>query len=405
MHTEVLGRRDECGRTAPDGPAGRLGSHRARDGSRGAPVGIDLDRPHAALVVGKRGYGKSYTLGVLAEEAARARGVAPVVVDPMGVFRGLADDATGTPVPARIVDEPTIRADAIPPARWPELVGSDPDQPVGALVWHAASTAATLSEMRAVVDAADATADVRRAAGNRLRRADSWGVFDPAGLDAHALAGGEATILDCSDLDDAPSNAVVAGVAAALYDARLGRGAAGVAGAEPPTVERLPWLFVDEAHVFFEGVAGASLRAILTRGRAPGVSLVAATQRPSALPAVAVSQSDLRIVHRLTAGPDVRALAAADPAYVDTDVTDAMPTAPGEALVVDDTAEATRTVAVRERDTPHGGASPRASAVAAASPTSAAASHADSAEATDVELIDTETVDTDATETDEYTRV
>ena len=173
-----------------------------------------------------------------------------------------------------------------------------------------------------------------------------------------------------------------------------------MAGAEPPAVERLPWLFVDEAHVFFEGVAGASLRAILTRGRAPGVSLVAATQRPSALPAVAVSQSDLRIVHRLTAGPDVRALAAADPAYVDTDVTDAMPTAPGEALVVDDTAEATRTVAVRERDTPHGGASPRASAVAAASPTSAAASHADSAEATD-----TGTADPDATETDEYTRV
>jgi len=175
-----------------------------------------------------------------------------------------------------------------------------------------------------------------------------------------------------------------------------------------PTVDRLPWLFVDEAHVFFEGVAGASLQTILTRGRAPGVSLVAATQRPSALPAVAVSQSDLRIVHRLTAGPDVRALAAADPAYVDTDVTDAMPTAPGEALVVDDTAEATRTVAVRERDTPHGGASPRASAVAAASSTPAAVSRTDSAEATDTGMVNTQTIDTidpDATETDECTRV
>ena len=408
MHTEVLGRRGECAEVAPPaGPVGRLGHHRARDGSRGAPVEIDFDRPHAALVVGKRGYGKSYTLGVLAEEAARIRGVAPVIVDPMGVFRGLAADGTGTPVPARIVDEPTIRADAIPPARWPQLVGSDPDQPVGALVWHAASTAATLSQMRAVVDAADATADVRRAADNRLRRAESWGVFDPAGLDASALAGGEATILDCSDLDDAPSNAVVAGVAAALYDGRLGRGAVGAADTEASTVDRLPWLFVDEAHVFFEGVAGGSLRAILTRGRAPGVSLVAATQRPSALPAVAVSQSDLRIVHRLTAGPDVRALAAADPTYLDTDVTDAMPTAPGEALVVDDTAEATRTVAVRERDTPHGGASPRASAVTAASSTPAAVSRTDSAEATDTGVVNTKTIDTtdpDATETDEYTR-
>jgi hypothetical protein len=42
-----------------------------------------------------------------------------------------------------------------------------------------------------------------------------------------------------------------------------------------------------------------------------------------------------------------------------------MPTGPGEALVIDDTAEAVRTVAVRERDTPHGGDSPRASAVTA----------------------------------------
>ncbi|MFB6092705.1 MAG: ATP-binding protein [Haloquadratum sp.] len=384
MQHEVLGRRG-CGPTTnPDagtatpaarsdagagalapGPVGRIGHHRARDGSRGGPVAIDFDRPHAALVVGKRGYGKSYTLGVLVEEAARTPGIAPVVVDPMGVFSGLAAppaDADAEPVPARVVDAPTVRADAVPPSRWPRLVGADPDAPVGALVWHAAADSSTLAEMREVVTDADAPAGVRRAAANRLRRAAAWEVFSPDGLDARALAGGEATILDCSGLDDAPANAVVAGVAAALYDGRLGRDA----GAEDGSVDRLPWLFLDEVHVYFGGVAAGPLRTILTRGRAPGVSLVAATQRPSALPDVAVSQSDLRVVHRLTAGPDVRALAAADPAYVDADVTDAMPTAPGEALVIDDAAEAVRTVAIRERDTPHGGASPRASRVAAA---------------------------------------
>ena len=368
MHTEVLGRSADDGPTDADSTsdagsfAGTFGHHRARDGSRGAPVAVDFDRPHAALVVGKRGYGKSYTLGVLIEAAARTPGVAPVVVDPMGVFRGLAAEATGDPVPARVIEEPTIRADAVSPADWPALVGTDPDGPAGALVWHAAGAAATLDGMREVVADADAGDDVRRAAANRLRRAASWEVFDPAGLDARALADDAATVLDCSRLDDAPSNAVAAGVAAALYDGRLGRSATG--GDAP--IERLPWLFLDEAHVFFEGVASGPLRAILTRGRAPGVSLVTATQRPSALPAVAVSQSDLRVVHRLTAGSDVRALAAADPAYVDDDIADAMPTAPGEALVVDDTAEATRTVAVRTRDTPHGGASSRASAAARA---------------------------------------
>ena len=374
MHTEILGRPDDDATTdtiphatgdAGAAFVGTLGHHRARDGSRGTPVALDFDRPHSGLVVGKRGYGKSYTLGVLIEEAARTPGVAPVAIDPMGVFRGLTADATGDPVPARVIDDPTIRADAVPPARWPELVGTDPDRPVGALVWHAAGAAVTLDGMREIVADSDAGDDVRRAAANRLRRAASWGIFDPAGLDARALADGAATVLDCSRLDDASSNAVAAGVAAAMYDGRVGRSASG--GDESvPVIDRLPWLFVDEAHVFFEGVASAPLRTILTRGRSPGVSLVAATQRPSALPEVAVSQSDLRIVHRLTAGSDVRALAAADPSYVDADLVDSMPTAPGEALVVDDTAEATRTVAVRRRDTPHGGSSPRASAAARA---------------------------------------
>jgi hypothetical protein len=83
---------------------------------------------------------------------------------------------------------------------------------------------------------------------------------------------------------------------------------------------------------------------------------------------VVVSQSDLRIVHRLTAGPDIRSLAAADPAYLDGDVAGSMPSSPGDALVIDDTAEAVRTVAIRSRDTPHGGSSPRASTVSVALP-------------------------------------
>ncbi|GGJ02367.1 nucleotidyltransferase [Halobellus salinus] len=364
MRTEILGRAptdDIDSESDAAAYTGRLGHHRARDGSRGGPVAVDFDRPHAGLVVGKRGYGKSYTLGVLAEAAARTHGVAPVVIDPMGVFCGLAAEsaADADPVPARVVTDPTVRADAVPPERWPALVGADADDPVGALVWHAASTAVTLSEMRSVVADADADPATVRAAGNRLRRAAAWAVFDPDGLDTRALAGGEATVLDCSGLDDAPANAIVAGVAAALYRSRVG--AAGGSGAAESTIDRLPWLVVDEAHAFLSGVASAPLHRILTRGRAPGVSVVAATQRPSALPDVAVSQSDLRIVHRLTAGPDLDALAAADPAYLDEALSESMPTAPGEALVIDDTAEAVRTVAIRERDTPHGGDSPRAS--------------------------------------------
>jgi len=79
------------------GPAGDLGSYRALDGSEGAPLHIDLDGPHAMLIVGKRGYGKSYTLGVIAESLARAEGVAPVIIDPMGVFDTLGQESDGEP--------------------------------------------------------------------------------------------------------------------------------------------------------------------------------------------------------------------------------------------------------------------------------------------------------------------
>ncbi|WP_101295747.1 ATP-binding protein [Halegenticoccus soli] len=349
---QVLGRTpDQCDREGR-APTGRLGIYRARDGSGGAAVGIDLDRPHAGLVVGKRGSGKSYTIGVVAEAAARADGVAPVVIDPMGAFAGLADGAGARDevVPAERVERPTVRASALPPSTWPDLLGLDAAAPVGALVWRAASERATLAGMRGYVSEASVGDGVRRAAENHLRLAESWDVFGGDGLGVDDLVGTEATVLDLTDAVPAAMNAVCAAVARGLYEART-------AG----KLDRLPWLFVDEAHAFFGGIAADALRTVLTRGRVPGVSLVAATQRPSALPDVAVSQADLAIVHRLTSGADIEALAAARPTYFAGSLRERLPRRPGDALVVDDATEAVHGVRIRERETPHGGASPRAS--------------------------------------------
>ncbi|MFD1511723.1 ATP-binding protein [Halomarina rubra] len=334
MH--VLGSTDDLG------PVGHLGAYRARDGSPGEEVGLDLGGPHAALVVGKRGFGKSYTLGVLAEELARTDGVAPVVVDPMGTFVTLADSPES--VPARVV-EPRVRADALDPQAWCSLLGLDATSAVGALVWRAACETTTLDEMVSFVGDGDAPDAVRMAAENHLRLAESWGVFDAGSPD---LSGSEATILDCSGLDDAAMNAVCLGVAEACYRGRLDGSTA-----------RQPWLLVDEAHVFFEGVAASALARVLTRGRAPGVSLVCATQRPGALPPVAVSQSDLVVMHRLTGRADLRAFRETRPTYVGDDVETRMPERPGDALVVDDATEGVHAIRIRERLTPHGGDSPR----------------------------------------------
>jgi hypothetical protein len=330
------------GRDDGDGPTVDLGACLARDGSTGAAVELDLDRPHAGLVVGKRGYGKSYTLGVLAEGLVAATGVTPVVVDPMGAFGGL--DVLEA---VRAVDRPRVSPAALPPRAWCDLLDLSPTDAAGGLVWRAAGECETLSGMRAAVQSADADRAARRAATNHLDLAAAWDVFDPTGLSPASLSA--ATVVDCSGLDAAPMNAVVRALAAGSYRAR-------VDGA----LDVLPWLLVDEAHVLFEGVAGPAMETLLTRGRAPGVSLVAATQRPAALPPVAVSQADLLVAHRLTAEADVEALARARPTYANAPLADRLPARPGEAVVVDDVTEAVTVLRIRSRRTDHGGASARA---------------------------------------------
>jgi DNA helicase HerA-like ATPase len=335
------------GREHERGPTARLGHYRARDGSPGAPVDLDLDGPHAGLVVGKRGSGKTYTLGVLVEALADTDGIAPVVADPMGAFEPLA----GAAIDATVV-QPRVRADSLGPRAWCSLVGLTPERGAGALVWQAATETTTLSGMADWVADADADATARRAAANHLALAESWGIFDADGISADRLCDGGVTVLALDGVDRAPANAVLAAVASALYDARVGE-----------RTQRLPWLLVDEAHVFTDGVAERALRRLLTRGRQPGVSCWLATQRPSALPAVAVSQADFVLAHRLTSERDIGALTDARPTYLDGTLGNRLPSATGEALVVDDVTESTHHVQVRERRTPHGGGSPRASAV------------------------------------------
>ncbi len=64
----------------------------------GMPVRLDLVSPHVMLVAGKRGSGKSYTLGIIAEELALAMErreieVAVIIVDTVDVFRQMIEPA------------------------------------------------------------------------------------------------------------------------------------------------------------------------------------------------------------------------------------------------------------------------------------------------------------------------
>lgn len=337
---EVLGQRDD------DGRACHLGRYLARDGSKGQSVGLDLERPHSGLIVGKRGSGKSHTMGVIAEGVADTEGVTGVVVDPMGGLTGLANADS-----ARSIESPSVDPATLPPRSWCALLRLDPADAVGTLVWRAAATTSDLSGMVDFVTDADAAPEVCRGAQNHLQLAQSWEVFDTNGLDGCDLQAGTLTVLDLAGVDTAPANAIVRAVSDGLFSTALHENTA-----------PLPWLLIDEAHVFFDGMAAPGLHRILRRGRHPGMSLIAATQRPAALPSVAVAQADLLVAHRLTATADVSALGEAQQRYHHERLAARLPTTTGAALIVDDTTESVHTVTIRDRRTPHGGETPRAKA-------------------------------------------
>jgi len=167
-------------------PTGLLGHYRARDGSHGARVELDLDRPHVGLVVGKRGSGKSYTLGVLAEAIARADRVAPVVVDPMGAFRTL----DRPPVSARVA-EPRVAADALSHRGrgvdwWDQIRRAGPDRSSGRprlneTPWQGCrSTSTTPTQRPRRAARRRTTPDGRPVAGLRRRRARATGSDRPS---------------------------------------------------------------------------------------------------------------------------------------------------------------------------------------------------------------------------------
>ncbi|MHA3963007.1 MAG: ATP-binding protein [Candidatus Thorarchaeota archaeon SMTZ1-45] len=97
----VLGRSESFHRKYHTGGLGTIGgvaetSDDILTSLMGMPVTLDLMSPHVMFVAGKRGSGKSYTLGIIAEELALAMErreieVAVVVVDTVDVFRQMVD--------------------------------------------------------------------------------------------------------------------------------------------------------------------------------------------------------------------------------------------------------------------------------------------------------------------------
>jgi len=172
--------------------------------------------------------------------------------------------------------------------------------------------------------------DSIRAITSRFEAAKTWGIFDEKGTPLGKLSReGQMTVLDTSFLDDNVTALVIGILARRLLAARKisTRKEAANQFKElnmeelieleiPPT-----WLFIDEAHTLIPSgnevtAATSGLIEYVKQGRRPGLSLVFATQQPSAINTKVLSQLDVIITHKLIFDDDIKAVFKRTPTII-----------------------------------------------------------------------------------------
>ena len=364
----------------------------------------------AVFICGKRGSGKSYTLGVIIEELfAQERGKAVLLIaDPMGIYHTMAlpnetqwDEvrpagllAQGFPVRLIVPGDPVVRfgdaqvlnqlqtngvevqslwinAHDLSADAWCEIFNLGINEVMGIAMWRAVEglhetghpfTVADLVEhIRKDKRAKDVTIE---ALENRLTVAEKWGIFSEAPMhltDVFSLD--HINVLDLSVLDAGTKglrNLVLDIVARRLFTERTQMRRREEFGLET----QLPrvWMAIDEAHQFVPQGRASLCKEMLIRwvkeGRQPGLSLIVATQQPSAIDAELLSQCDLIVAHKITTWDDIHALDRLSATYMQGDLKGYIRelNRQGEALLVDDETEVVNTIRVRPRLSAHGGA-------------------------------------------------
>lgn len=363
------------------------------------PVTLETSRARVLLVCGKRGSGKSYTLGVLVEELFQQQPPPCVlVIDPVGSFWTLAESsnpsAQGLPVQLLVPGDPekvyppvlrehyrqlgiiltrlTFAPSSLSADAWCLLFNLSINEPLGIALTRAVQalsgqlTHFDLSRLEQAIALDPLSHDkTKEALVNRLRVAAGWGLFDVAALDLEAALGPERVhVLDCSVLDYGPQG--LRSLVLDLLTRRLFAGAQARAQALLPQAPEAAapklWLLVDEAHQFLPHGTSSLCKEALIRwvkeGRQPGLSCVVASQQPGSLEPEVLSQADALIAHRLTNLDDLDAVDHLSQAYVGSPLHVYVRHLknPGEAIFIDDTRERVAMLKIRQRLTRHGGA-------------------------------------------------
>lgn len=338
----------------------------------GADAWLDTSFPHVIYITGTRGSGKSVDLGILIEGLSALKGPSPVQqsVTPVTTFlidtqshfwtlrmapsersnsRQLEELQRWNLQPNELADavvfspkattkflgderELTIRPRDVLHEEWCALLDQEVYSPQGHLLAETleklADTDFSIEDMLRALREGRLSQAVSESSRNvllyRLTDYARTGLFSPNGIKIEELlVRGRCNIFMLRDLRD-DDKAIVTAILARQLFLFMGkhhheRRVREYLGADPvsSTVSSRVWLLIDEAHVVCPSSGNSPAREALVeyvkRGRDAGLSLVLATQQPSAVDDRVLSQVNIAFSHRLTFQSDINAAVARVP--------------------------------------------------------------------------------------------
>ena len=350
--------------------------------SLGNNIMLDALRPHVVLIAGKRGSGKSYTMGVIAEglaslEEETANSITSLIIDTMGIYwtmknpnykeadllkqwgyQPTAFKNINVFVPkgtfekvkeenVEMADYPfSISANEISASDWCDIFGFSVNDEYGILInqvleaFDEDKKAYDLKDIIESINSQIAASDtVKEAVKERFEAAFRWGLFEKEGTKIEdLLAPGYINILDISlyahSLGEFSLRALVIGLLSQkVLEIRTRQrrieelneiNSTEITEEEKKKTIPIVWMFIDEVHEFLPAngktAATASLSRVIKEGRQPGIGLVMATQQPGKLDTDIITQSDIIISQHVTAKLDIDALNTVMQTYMASDI-------------------------------------------------------------------------------------
>lgn len=373
---------------------------------------ISCEKSQRILVCGKTGTGKSYTMGVLIEELANIGDDIILVIDPQGIFWTMTQpnnilsevdnlweydrEAKGFPVNLMVPGDPVERYGGeeiveemrrrglkiqglrlnpsdLSPEMWCELFNLDINELQGSMLFKAVRTCFLklgrdffLDDISNTINKLKGLDQTKEALQRKIEMALDWQLFEESRYREiwEILYPNAINILDLSVIAQGRyglRNLVIAVLANFIFRMRTIARRREELGL--PTDVKKVWIFIDEAHNFCPKGSSTLSKDILIRwakeGRQPGLSLVVATQQPSALSPEVLTQCGIRIIHRITSKDDYKAVNSLSQDFLPDDLQAYIKQliGPGQTLIINDESEKIIPVQIHPRQSSHGGGS------------------------------------------------